>query len=107
MAEEMAKSEAEAFTTSGDLESSASKDEDVHVVFYSGKGTAEEKAIIRRQDLRLLPLCGCMYLLAFLDRSNIGNAKVLNADTNDDVCMISSSSNPRLTVFPSCCMIRR
>lgn len=88
MTEKIAQSQAETFSTSGDVESSASKDEttaDQYIAAYDGKGTAEEKALIRKQDLRIIPLCGFMYLLAYLDRSNIGNARVLNADTNNDV----------------------
>ncbi|KAG0650113.1 putative transporter [Hyphodiscus hymeniophilus] len=35
-----------------------------------------EKALIRRLDLKLLPPLTLLYLLSFLDRSNIGNAKL-------------------------------
>ena len=31
-----------------------------------------EKSLLRKQDWRLLPLCSVVYLLCFLDRSNIG-----------------------------------
>ncbi|KAK5684680.1 hypothetical protein LTS12_029104 [Elasticomyces elasticus] len=41
--------------------------------------------IYRKVDRRVLPLLAVLYLLCFLDRSNIGNAKVLNADTDDDL----------------------
>lgn len=39
----------------------------------------------RRLDIRLLPLLCWVYLLNFLDRGNIGNARVLNAETGDDL----------------------
>ncbi|KIV86421.1 hypothetical protein PV11_02033 [Exophiala sideris] len=39
----------------------------------------------RRIDLRVLPLCCWVYLLNFLDRGNIGNSKVLNSETGDDL----------------------
>lgn len=39
----------------------------------------------RRLDLRVLPLCCWLYLLNFLDRGNIGNARVLNQETGDDL----------------------
>lgn len=39
----------------------------------------------RRLDIRILPLCCFVYLLNFLDRGNIGNSKVLNAETGDDL----------------------
>jgi hypothetical protein len=47
-----------------------------------------EKRVVRKIDMNLVPLLMALYLLAFLDRSNIGNAKIagmakaldLNAD---------------------------
>lgn len=36
----------------------------------------KEKALLRRLDLKLLPPLCLLYLLSFLDRSNIGNAKI-------------------------------
>ncbi|KAK3701504.1 hypothetical protein LTR37_015478 [Vermiconidia calcicola] len=47
-----------------------------------GDGTLEqgtpinEKALIRKLDLKLLPAVTVLYLLSFLDRSNVANAKV-------------------------------
>lgn len=35
-----------------------------------------EKALVWNQDLRIIPLSAGIYLLCYLDRSNIGNAKV-------------------------------
>ena len=43
------------------------------------------KKLNRRLDKRVLPLCCWVYLLNFLDRGNIGNSKVLNAETGDDL----------------------
>ncbi|KAI2629296.1 MFS transporter [Hypomontagnella submonticulosa] len=43
------------------------------------------RALNRRLDIRIIPLCGILYLLNFLDRGNVGNAKVLNQETNDDL----------------------
>lgn len=105
MAEKIFGSEAQAYNTSGDVKSPSSKEEAATNVncHYDGKDTAEETALIRKQDLRILPLCSFMYLLAYLDRSNIGNAKVLNADTNDDVCFPSQSlQTVNLTILYSC-----
>lgn len=43
------------------------------------------KAMNRRLDYRVLPLCCWVYLLNFLDRGNIGSAKVLNEETGDSM----------------------
>jgi hypothetical protein len=36
------------------------------------KNDATTKALIWKQDLRIVPLCAAIYLLCYLDRSNIG-----------------------------------
>ncbi|KAJ6072553.1 hypothetical protein N7467_010638 [Penicillium canescens] len=41
--------------------------------------------VYRKIDHRILPLVALTYLLCYLDRTNIGNAKVLNSDTDDDL----------------------
>ena len=48
------------------------KDDDLHVLTESEKML--EKTTLRRLDLLLVPMVCLIYLLAFLDRSNIGNA---------------------------------
>jgi hypothetical protein len=47
-------------------------------------GTIDEKALLRKLDWRLLPAVGVLYLLSFLDRSNVGNARIegLTEDLN-------------------------
>ncbi|KFG78258.1 MFS transporter [Metarhizium anisopliae] len=35
-----------------------------------------EKALLRKIDAKLLPAVGVLYLLSFLDRSNVGNARI-------------------------------
>lgn len=40
---------------------------------YTKSGSIEAKSLVWKQDLRILPLCSVLYLLNFLDRSNIGN----------------------------------
>ncbi|KUL86347.1 hypothetical protein ZTR_08542 [Talaromyces verruculosus] len=44
-----------------------------------------ERALVRKQDLRILPLSAGIYLLCYLDRSNIGNAKTLNSNTGNSL----------------------
>jgi hypothetical protein len=46
---------------------------------------AEVKALRWKQDLRIVPLCAGIYLLCYLDRSNIGNAKTLNSNKHHDL----------------------
>jgi hypothetical protein len=36
----------------------------------------DEAAVLRKMDIRLIPMLSALYLLAFLDRGNIGNAKI-------------------------------
>ena len=36
----------------------------------------QEKALLRKLDLRLLPGLTFLYLLSFLDRSNVANARI-------------------------------
>ncbi|KAH3904717.1 hypothetical protein HBI56_215410 [Parastagonospora nodorum] len=45
-------------------------------------GAIDEKKLMRRLDLRLLPAVSILYLLSFLDRSNVANARIegLTAD---------------------------
>lgn len=44
-----------------------------------------EKALLWKQDKRIVPLSAAIYFLCYLDRSNIGNAKILNASTHHDL----------------------
>ncbi|KAI1488535.1 MFS transporter [Biscogniauxia mediterranea] len=46
---------------------------------------ARSRRLNRRLDARILPLCCWLYLLNFLDRGNIGNARVLNQESGDDM----------------------
>ena len=61
------------------------------------------KSLNRRLDLRVIPLCCWLYLLNFLDRGNIGNARILNKETGDDL-MTKTGMTPQgyaitLTLF--------
>lgn len=51
-----------------------------------------------RQDLRIIPLSASIYLLCYLDRSNIGNAKVLNSSTHDDLLSSTHMSGYQYTI---------
>ncbi|KAI8835868.1 hypothetical protein BC829DRAFT_421856 [Chytridium lagenaria] len=55
--------------------------EKVDAVKTSRRFTKEEEAkLVRKMDIRLLPLLSLLYLLCFLDRVNIGNARVIGLD---------------------------
>ncbi|KAH7016762.1 major facilitator superfamily domain-containing protein [Ilyonectria destructans] len=58
---------------------------------------AETKEIMRKVDWRLLPPLTVLYVLSFMDRSNIGNAKV--AGMNVDLGLTGAQFNMALTVF--------
>jgi hypothetical protein len=72
---------------------------------YESQGTEEERALIFKQDLRIIPLCSVsacyhiasapdtdgeqfIYLLCYLDRSNIGNAKVSQMHTRKSMAIL-------------------
>lgn len=58
---------------------------------------AETTRILRKVDYRLVPMLTVLYLLAFLDRGNIGNAKV--AGMTKTLGMTGEQYNMALTVF--------
>ncbi|KAK5163762.1 uncharacterized protein LTR77_010435 [Saxophila tyrrhenica] len=64
-------------------------EQQVEHVTLEGAGFVEDRQrsrrLVRRMDLHILPLCAWIYLLNYLDRGNIGNSKVLNEETNDDL----------------------
>ncbi|GES66603.1 MFS transporter [Aspergillus terreus] len=60
--------------------------------------STQERALVLKQDLRIIPLCASIYLLCYLDRSNIGNAKILNEDTGDDLLTETGMSSYQYTI---------
>lgn len=58
---------------------------------------AEEAAVIRKLDWRLLPLVFVLYSLAILDRSNLGNAKL--AQMSQDIDISGNRYNWLGTIF--------
>jgi hypothetical protein len=47
--------------------------------------TPENRKLLWRQDLRIIPISAFIYLLCYLDRSNIGNARIMNLEEGDDL----------------------
>ncbi|KAF2100891.1 putative MFS nicotinic acid transporter Tna1 [Rhizodiscina lignyota] len=57
----------------------------------------EEKKILRRIDIRLIPLLSILYLISFLDRGNVGNARI--AGMTEDLHLTGTQYNIALTMF--------
>lgn len=55
------------------------------------------KKVLRKMDIRLIPNLALLYLLSFLDRGNIGNAKIQGL--TEDLRMTGRQYNWCLTVF--------
>ena len=53
----------------------------------------DEKKLVRKIDIRLLPGVAVLYLLSFLDRSNVANARVEGLTTDIKMSMSESSEN--------------
>ncbi|CAB4387089.1 unnamed protein product [Rhizophagus irregularis] len=56
-----------------------------------------EKKLLRKIDLRVMPLLTLLYLLSFLDRVNIGNAKL--AHIEEDLGLVGTQFNWSLSIF--------
>ncbi|OAL53127.1 MFS general substrate transporter [Pyrenochaeta sp. DS3sAY3a] len=63
-------------------------------VAYTDK---EAKAVLRKVDYRLLPVLTLLYLLSFIDRGNVGNARALGMQK--DLKLSNSQWNLCLTIF--------
>lgn len=57
----------------------------------------DEKKLLRKLDFKLIPMISILYLLAFLDRGNIGNAKI--EGMIDDLHLHGNQYNLCLTIF--------
>ena len=70
---------------------------------YDGKPTAgmfpniNESALIRRIDLRVVPVLGLMFAFAFLDRVNIASASVY--EMNEELKLVGNQYNAALTIL--------
>lgn len=56
-----------------------------------------ERRVIRKMDMRIVPLVTALYVLAFLDRSNIGNARI--AGMTKDLHLAGNGYQWLLTIF--------
>lgn len=60
--------------------------------------SAPERKLVWRQDKRIVPLSAGIYFLCYLDRSNIGNARVLNSSTHNDMQTETGASEYQYTI---------
>lgn len=59
------------------------------------------KRLRRMVDLKFLPLCAFVYLLNYLDRGNIGAARIMNEETKDDILDVTGTSTQGYAVAVS------
>lgn len=57
----------------------------------------QDRKLLWKLDLKLIPWLSFLYLISFLDRTNIGNAKVDGLQT--DLHMTPGQYNASLTIF--------
>ncbi|CAG8508887.1 1375_t:CDS:10 [Acaulospora morrowiae] len=62
-----------------------------------GGGPEEERRLLKKMDIRLIPLVTLLYVLSFLDRVNIGNAKL--ADIEVDLGLRGDQYNWAIGIF--------
>ena len=64
---------------------------------FHGFDVAREAKLLRKMDLRLIPLLALLYLMSFLDRGNIGNARL--AGLEKDLGLVGNQYAWTLTIF--------
>ncbi|OLN97497.1 putative transporter C1683.12-like protein 2, partial [Colletotrichum chlorophyti] len=84
-------------SSSNEHEHALSKGADLEETDGYVAGTPEEAALVRKIDAYLLPLIALMYLLSYMDRTNIGNARIAGMDR--DLDLDSSRYSVALVVF--------
>ncbi|KAL7940498.1 aldehyde dehydrogenase family domain-containing protein [Trichoderma barbatum] len=75
--------------------SSAPKSSDDDSEFYEDPKAA--RRLLIKCDIRLIPILGCLYLVSFLDRSNIANARLFGLEKS--LNMPSTGFNTCLWIF--------
>lgn len=56
-----------------------------------------ERKLLRKIDFRLIPILWLLFMLAFLDRTNIGNARILGME--EELMMTGNDYNIALFIF--------
>lgn len=65
--------------------------------YFEPNDCAAEKRLLRKLDLRVVPIIAFLYTLAFLDRINIGNARIQGLEK--DLHMKGQDFNIALMIF--------
>lgn len=75
------------------------EDPDAHLT--GPERAAADRKLVWRLDLKLIPWLCLLYLLAFLDRTNIGNAKIagISSAPPEGINLTSAQYNASLTIF--------
>lgn len=70
-----------------------------HLLFFHGTllTHCQDRKLLHKLDFRLIPWLSLLYLMSFLDRTNIGNAKV--DGLQEDLSMSDTEYNNSLTIF--------
>lgn len=74
-------------------------DIDTHSVDGPGWDESTTKKLIRKIDYRLIPFLALLYLLSFLDRTNIGNARLDTLEADLGMPKTSLQYNNALGIF--------
>jgi len=59
--------------------------------------SVQERALLWKLDFKLIPWLAFLYLISFLDRTNIGNAKI--DGLQEDLKLTNNEYNDTLTIF--------
>ncbi|KAJ0412951.1 major facilitator superfamily domain-containing protein [Aspergillus carlsbadensis] len=80
-----------------DSNDATSIQDNAHLEVPEALSPGNEKRLLRKMDLHIMPMLTVLYLFAFLDRGNIGNAKI--EGLVDDLSMTGSEFNICLSAF--------
>ena len=72
---------------------------DVNVVESVGWDVASTRKLIRKADLTLIPFLALLYLLSFLDRTKIGNARLDTLEKDLNLSTARLRYNDALAIF--------
>jgi hypothetical protein len=64
---------------------------------FAGFDAKREAILLRKMDVRLIPILALLYLMSFLDRGNIGNARLAGLEA--DLGLVGNQYAWTLTIF--------